>query len=90
MSKQLEFNFAKGLEGKLQRPKNFWDAWNAAKKIPFNERKYQPRADFAYANGREAKQSLSIMFPNESNEIDNLNANQAMKAYFDIRGVYFS
>lgn len=87
--KQFNFDFSKGIEKKLEMPKGFWDAWNSAKKIPENDRLYQPGIDFAYTNGKEAKKSLSTIFPKESKEIENLKANQAMKAYFDIRGVYF-
>ena len=86
---QIKFDFAKGLEEKLKMPSKFWDAWNSAKKVPSNSRKYQPGVDFAYANGTNAKGVLSSMFPNEAGEIKDLSASQAMKAYFDIREVYF-
>lgn len=88
-AEQLKFGFSKGIERKLEIPKRFWNAWNTAKKISENDRRYQPGIDFAYANGKEAKKVLSERFPNEAKEIQNLTANQAMKAYFDIRGVYF-
>lgn len=87
--KNLELDFMKGLERKLERPKRFWDAWNKAKKVPLDNHKYKPKIDFAYANGDESKKVLSGMFPNETKEIEGLTANQAMKAYFDIRSVYF-
>lgn len=71
------------------RPSIFWDAWHAAEKIPENRRRYHKRVDFAEANGKEARERLSGMFPREAKDIMNLNAGQAIKAYCDIREVYF-
>ena len=73
-----------------KRPGEFFNAWNASKKVSRNDRPYKSGADFAFIETRrEAREALYKMFPDQKKEIRNLNAKQAKRAYYDIRGMYF-